>query len=963
MTRGRPTGSSPPALPREPLPPEDVNVPAPAADAITTRLLLGPRRVAVTAMLDTGAAVSIISKACLQKTAPDEIMGTAPRPLRTVSGEQLPVRGTVSLATAVAGLGRQAEAKHTWRVVDALSNDWDVVVGLDLMRHLRFTVDTVRRVPMQLDGDPVAAAVVMEALVASTALNWETVAVVEAGETEAAGAGASSAAYLADHPAFEGPPLLRAPGLEPEVLPVDVMLRGSTLEPAKREELRMLLVEYADVFAEALQAPWVLNPAHGVFHGIPTGTAAPIRLPPYRVSAAERDILRRLVDEMEAAGIVRPSCSPWAAPVVLVRRKDGKHRFCVDYRRLNAVTVKDAFPMALVEDLVDALSGADTFTSLDLSSGYWQIPVAPEDIPKTAFVTPFGLYEFVVMPFGLTSAPATFQRLMNAVLRHLPERAYLDDIAVGSTHVGRLRALFQVLRAAGLRLKASKCHVGQPSIKFLGRVVSKDGLGVDDDKTRAIDAWPRPKDATGVRRFLGLASYYRRFVDRFAEIAEPLTRLTGTLAAFEWDDAHETAFQQLKAALVSAPVLVLPLPGLPFGLITDASTVGISAILTQPRPGDAGAEPVIAYASRALIDAERRYSATELECLAVVWGLEKFRVYTWGQPVRVITDHQALQWLWSLKAPTGRLGRWALRLQEFDITVAYRPGRLNGSADALSRELLGMADGDGDPSAPVVAATDVDPGTAVALRDAQARDAVVGPLRAYLLDGQLPSTVDDAARVVATAAALELDEHGRVVLRASARHGQPERLYVPTELRPRCSRRTMTSASAATSRPPRRSAASRSTTTGRRSARTSARTSRAASTARRARRPARPRRASSCRCRSWGPGSASPSTCSARCQRRSAATATSSSSPTRAPSGSRRSRRSGRTPTRWHGCSGTRSSAATARPRGCCPIRDLRSSRSSSRRSPARPASTRSARRPTTRRPTARWSASTTRSR
>ena len=735
--------------------------------------------------------------------APGAALGAVARPLRTVSGDRLPVHGTSDLSTVIEALGENTGVQHTWQVIDTLSNGWEVVVGLDLMRLLQFTVDTVRRVPMRLaQEEPVAAATVVGGLVAATRETWHTVAAVEVEEAETAAGGALSADYLAEHPAFEGPPTLRASGAVPEQPPVEAMLRGSTLEPAEQERLGALVLEYSDIFAESLQAPWVLNPSHGVYHVIPTGTAAPIRLAPYRVSAAERDVLRDLVTDMEAAGIVRPSSSPWAAPVVLVRRKNGAYRFCVDYRRLNAVTVKDAFPMALVEDLLDALSGADTFTSLDLSSGYWQIPVAPDDIPKTAFVTPFGLYEFVVMPFGLTSAPATFQRLMNAVLRSLPERAYLDDIAVGSAvgeHAHRLRALFEVLRKAGLRLKASKCHLGQPSIKFLGHVVSRDGLAVDLEKTRAIDEWPRPRNTTDVRRFLGLASYYRRFVYQFATLAEPLTQLTGKDTAFEWTAAHETAFQELKTALVTTPVLGLPVAGRPFQLITDASTVGISAILVQPHPGEApGAEPVVAYASRVLLPAERRYSATELECLAVVWGLEKFRTYIWGQPVKVITDHHALSWLWSLKDPTGRLGRWALRLQEFDITVVYRPGRLNGSADALSREPLGArgpsdadehgAGGGGAVDADVTAAVSTDAAPAPLdpdeLRDAQTRDAVLGPLRTYLLEGTLPAAPDVATRVVATAAALEVDEHGRVVLRASARLGQPERLYVPSELRP-----------------------------------------------------------------------------------------------------------------------------------------------------------------------------------
>lgn len=285
---------------------------------------------------------------------------------------------------------------------------------------------------------------------------------------------------------------------------------------------------------------------------------------------------------MGAQGIIQPSSSPWASPVVLVPKKDGSLRFCIDYRRLNTITRKDVYPLPRVDDLLVALGEAQYFTSLDLASGYWQIGLSEDARQKSTFVTYNGLFEFLRMPFGLCNAPATFQRLMQRVLAGLEYKccfAYLDDVLVASKtfhdHLAHLREVFSQLRSAQLRLKPKKCDLLRDQVHFLGYVVSPAGIEPDPAKTDKVNEFPTPTDATSVRRFLGLASYYRRFVPNFSVIAAPLNQLTKKNAQFEWTEDCEISFERLKSALMSAPVLVYPRfgPGNTFILETDASIV------------------------------------------------------------------------------------------------------------------------------------------------------------------------------------------------------------------------------------------------------------------------------------------------------------------------------------------------------------------------------------------------------
>ena len=395
---------------------------------------------------------------------------------------------------------------------------------------------------------------------------------------------------------------------------------------------------------------------------------------------------------MLAAGVIEESTSPWTFPIVPVRKKDGSVRVCVDYRQLNQVTADDVYQMPRVEDLIEQLGSAAFLTILDLSKGYYQVPLNQEDKAKTAFSSHVGKFQFRKMPFGLKGAPATFQRLMDSVLAPCYgfASAYLDDIIVYSdswdSHLEHLHNVLLCLAKEGLTAKPLKCFIANTSCDFLGHTVGNGQVALQEAKIKAIADFPCPSTKKQVRAFLGLAGYYRRFVPHFAEKAAALTDCIRKQHPdkIKWTASLETSFNSLKTALMSHPVLHCPDEQLKFVLQTDASARGIGAVLSQRLNN--GDEHPIAYYSRKLLSRETKYSSIEKECLAIVSALQHFAVYLVGRHFTVETDHRALRFLNAMHNSNARLTRWAMATQQFSFDVCYRPGSDNGNADGLSRQ-------------------------------------------------------------------------------------------------------------------------------------------------------------------------------------------------------------------------------------------------------------------------------------
>ena len=357
---------------------------------------------------------------------------------------------------------------------------------------------------------------------------------------------------------------------------------------------------------------------------------------------------------------------------------------------MNDATIKDAHPLSRIDDTLESLHGAQYFTTLDLKSGYWQVPIREEDKEKTAFRTSSGqLYEFNQLPFGLCNAPATFSRLMDRALAGLAWNIclyYLDDIIVFSStwaeHLERLRAVFERLRRANLKLGAHKCHLAAREVSFLGYRVTPEELEPEPRLMEAISKLPPPINVAEVRSFLGLVGYYRRFVKRFSDKAAPLNHLLHKDHPWKWTRECQEAFQTLKGEIASRPVSAYPDFSKPFRLYTDASNLGLGAILAQKQDGK---EKIICCASRTLNNAETNYSTTKKECLAIVWGVQVFRPFLVATHFEILTDHYALQWLRSMKSTSAILHRWAAALEDYRFTILHRPGKLQGHVDALSR--------------------------------------------------------------------------------------------------------------------------------------------------------------------------------------------------------------------------------------------------------------------------------------
>ena len=458
------------------------------------------------------------------------------------------------------------------------------------------------------------------------------------------------------------------------------------LSTAEKEKFYTLLISFADVFPDNEDD---LGHTEMVKHHIDTGSATPIRQPVRQVPKHKQHEAQKLIQRMLDKNIISPSQSPWSSPVILVRKKDGSLRFCVDYRKVNSVTRKDAYPLPRIDDTLNTLAGSSWFTTLDLLSGYWQLEVAENDREKTAFSTRSGLFHFNVMPFGLCNAPASFQRLMDMVLSGVLWEVclvYIDDVIIMgrdfNSHLTNIASVLHRLRNAGLKVKPTKCDFFKQEVMFLGHVISEKGISTDKSKVDKVVSWPTPTNLQQLQQFLGLASYYRHFIQNFATISKPLHRLTEKKTPFHWSSECADSFNQLKKLLTSAPILSFPDFSHKFILDTDASNDGIGAVLSQHKNGK---EYVIAYASRSPTKAERNYSVTRRELLAVVTFTNHFRQYLLGQQFLLRTDHHSLTWLTNFKNPEGQLARWLEKLSEYSFEIVHRSGHKHNNADSLSR--------------------------------------------------------------------------------------------------------------------------------------------------------------------------------------------------------------------------------------------------------------------------------------
>ena len=447
----------------------------------------------------------------------------------------------------------------------------------------------------------------------------------------------------------DGPQQLDASSIEIALMSVDEQFRPG---------MRKLLTDYAYLFKKGDR----LGCTSVIKHHINTQGRGPIRLRPYRTARRYEEDLQRQIQTLLDLDVIEYSVSPWAAPVVLVMKKDGTLRLCIDFRKLNDITLKDSFPLPRIDDTLNKLNGAKFFTTLDLESGYWQIELDEASKEKTAFIVEDNLFQFKRMAMGLCNAPATFQRTMNFVLRDvLGKKAlvYLDDIIIYSKtwedHLRDLREVFALLKKANFKLKLKKCQFLRQEVNYLGHIITQDGIAPDPQKIQKIKDYPVPTSADEVRSFLGLAGYYRRFIPNFGKVAKSLTQKTQKAALkepFQWTEEDQKAFEYLRTCLITQPILAYPDFQTEFLLFTDACNYGIGAVLSQVQNGK---EVVISYFSRQLQKSETNYPTIEKEALAVVEAIRHFKYYLLDRPFTVLSDHAPLQSLKTFKDTVTRI--------------------------------------------------------------------------------------------------------------------------------------------------------------------------------------------------------------------------------------------------------------------------------------------------------------------
>lgn len=471
-------------------------------------------------------------------------------------------------------------------------------------------------------------------------------------------------------------------------VPILEHIRVDHMNSEERGAFSKLMGKYSKLFHDTNTN---LTFTNVIKHRINTTDPIPIHTKSYRYPYVHREEVHKQIQEMLNSNIIRHSNSPYSAPIWIVPKKDDasgtkKWRLVIDYRKLNEKTIDDKYPIPNIDEILDKLGRSMYFSTLDLAKGFHQVEIDESDVHKTAFSVEGGHYEFLRMPFGLKTAPATFQRLMNNILGDLLGKVclvYLDDIIVFSTsleeHINSLRLVFNRLMEANLKIQIDKCEFLRRETNFLGHVVNQNGVKPNPKKVECIVNYPIPRTQKQIKQFLGLSGYYRKFIQNYSMIARPMTRNLKKDAEIKiTDPEYVKSFNELKEKLISEPLLIYPDFDKTFVLNTDASNFALGAVLSQD------GHPVC-YASRTLNEHEVNYSTIEKELLAIVWAVKYFRPYIFGRKFEIQTDHQPLQWLFNIKEPNSRLVRWRLKLEEFDYTIKYKKGLLNGNADALSR--------------------------------------------------------------------------------------------------------------------------------------------------------------------------------------------------------------------------------------------------------------------------------------
>jgi hypothetical protein len=591
--------------------------------------------VKIHALVDTGSSITVLKHHFNYKVTPSDLT------CNTASGDNLKIRGVSVMSLRVG----ETRVKMEVFVSDHLK---DNILGLDFMKETQCVIDIPnKRLIMKGDRIPIYDSPQREMI-----------------------------CHVDNLP---GPASKH--GQLPDIISSQII----KLPPEFQEAGTELLNEFADLFRSE-----PLGSSIHFEHALELTDETPIKQAPRRVSAAQYKCIEEEIERMLKLGVIRPSKSGWSSPIVMVLKKDKSWRTCVDYRKVNERTKPDAYPIPVIQDILDALQGARYFVTLDMNSGFWQIKMREQDVPKTAFVVPHGHYEFLKMPFGFRNATSTFQRAMTQLLKPLLNKGalvFVDDVTIYAKTIPelmeRLRKVFELLRSDNLTLNAKKCVLFATEIEVLSHRVSADGVKMMQDKIESIMNWKEPTNKKLNRSFLGLASHYRHFISNFAKIAAPLHKLTSKSCAWKWSDHEATAFNDLKQVLMEAPVLKLFNPNKPIFIDCDASNYAIGAVLVQP--GDDDLEHPVAYFSRCLSKAECNYCVTRRELLSVLEALRKWRHYVAGAPVTIRTDHSSLTWLKSFKNPENQMARWFEELSQYDITLQHRPGSKSGNADALSR--------------------------------------------------------------------------------------------------------------------------------------------------------------------------------------------------------------------------------------------------------------------------------------